>query len=77
MTTQCMKTTFLLIVAFLVIVFPLPAGLVLFSETPGDLSLAADLGQGTIATSQPVQENTSVGPCFGMFCALENVPTGG
>ncbi len=74
MTTQCMKTTLLLVTAFLIIAFPLSAGLILFSGTASDLGLAADVGQQTtVAISQPVQGTTSVGPCFGMFCALETV----
>jgi hypothetical protein len=73
MGIQCMKTTFLLIVAFLTIVFPLATAVIHFSGTSAGLANAAPMGQQAVTvSSEPVQgTNNSVGPCFGMYCALQ------
>ncbi len=72
MGIQCMKTTFLLIVAFLTIVFPLAIAVIHFSGTSAGIAYTAPTGQGAAAVySEPVQGTNSIGPCFGVYCALQ------
>ncbi len=74
MTGQCMKTTFLIFVAVLIIAFPLSIALRSISQTSADLGYSVPMAeQAKAVSSEPVQVTTSGGPCFGMFCALQTV----